>query len=199
MATLKEFEDALRQHGMVNALAILDEMKKRDRERRSVAPARRVVGRKMTAELARTVLEMHSTTGMTQQEIAFKLGVNQGRVNEVIKRGKWLSGDPAAPEAMSRDKAMQRLTQRAQARRTAAPATPALPATAAAPKPPKPTPAPTPKPSSPAPVAPRPPELPLGRAPVAAKSAPPAARAPQRRPSEDVTPIVSAQLAFLDL
>ena len=119
MATLKEFEDALRQHGMTTALAILDQLKKRDRENRSIAPARRVVGRKMTAELARTILEMHATTGMTQQEIAFKLGVNQGRVNEVIKRGKWLNSDPAAPEALSRNKAMKRLAQRAKARRVA--------------------------------------------------------------------------------
>jgi hypothetical protein len=124
MATLKEFEDALRQHGMANALAILDDLKKRDREKRSVAPARRVVGRKMTADLARTILEMHATTGMTQQEIAFKLGVNQGRVNEVIKRGKWLNGDPGSPEALSRDKAMERLAQRAKARRAAPAAQP---------------------------------------------------------------------------
>ena len=117
MATLKEFEDALRDRGMVNALAILDELKKRDRARRSIAPARRVVGRKMTAELARSILDLHATTGMTQQEIAFKLGVNQGRVNEVIKRGKWLNSNPAAPEALSRDKAMQRLDQRARSRR----------------------------------------------------------------------------------
>jgi hypothetical protein len=46
---------------------------------------------------------------MTQQEIAFALGVNQGRVNEVIKRGKWLSGDPAAPEAVVRDRALARM------------------------------------------------------------------------------------------
>jgi hypothetical protein len=45
---------------------------------------------------------------MTQQEIAFKLGVNQGRVNEVIKRGKWLSGDPQSPEAIARDEALER-------------------------------------------------------------------------------------------
>lgn len=124
MATLKEFEDALREHGMVNALAILEGLKKRDREKRSIAPARRVVGRKMTTELARTILEMHASTSLTQQEIAFKLGVNQGRVNEVIKRGKWLSGDPAASEALSRDKAMDRLAQRAKARRTPPSASP---------------------------------------------------------------------------
>lgn len=45
---------------------------------------------------------------MTQQEIAFQLGVNQGRVNEVIKRGKWLNDDPNAPEAVARDKAKAR-------------------------------------------------------------------------------------------
>lgn len=119
MATLKEFEDALRERGMTNALAILDDLKKRDREKRSVSPARRVAGKKMTAELARQILDYHATTRMTQQEIAFKLGVNQGRVNEVIKRGKWLGADKAAPEFVARDKAMHRLQQRADARRTA--------------------------------------------------------------------------------
>ena len=61
----------------------------------------------MTPELARRILDLHNTTEMTQQEIAFKLGVNQGRVNEVIKRGKWLtdkpkSGEPAAREGAGR-------------------------------------------------------------------------------------------------
>ena len=197
MATLKEFEDALRQHGMTNALAILDQLKKRDRETRSVAPARRVVGRKMTAELARTVIEMHATTGMTQQEIAFKLGVNQGRVNEVIKRGKWLNGDPVAPEALSRDKAMDRLAQRAKARRAAPVAQTAPVASVAVPKVAK-------APPSLPPVA----ELPLGR-PDRALERPDRvvlktpgttpARAPLHRDMDAPTPIVSAQLAFLDL
>ena len=117
MATLKEFEEALRLRGMTNALAILEDLKKRDRERRSIAPARRVTGKKMTAELARQVLSYHASTGMTQQEIAFKLGVNQGRVNEVIKRGKWLDASAAASEHVARDKAVDRLKQRARARR----------------------------------------------------------------------------------
>ena len=111
MATLKEFEDALRSYNMVSALAVLDELRKRDRAKRTIAPARRVVGKKMTPELAQTILEMHNTTTMTQQEIAFKLGVNQGRVNEVIKRGKWLTDDPNAPEQIARDKAMKRIDE----------------------------------------------------------------------------------------
>ena len=105
MATLKEFEDALREQGMHMALAILERLKERDRAKRSIAPARRVTGRKMTPDLARTILEMHGATNMTQQEIAFQLGVNQGRVNEVIKRGKWLSDDPHAPEQVAKEKA----------------------------------------------------------------------------------------------
>ena len=108
MATLKEFEEALREQGMQMALAVLEKLRERDRAKRSIAPARRVTGRKMTPDLARQILELHGTTTMTQQEIAFQLGVNQGRVNEVIKRGKWLSGDPAAPEAKARDKALER-------------------------------------------------------------------------------------------
>jgi hypothetical protein len=110
MATLKEFEDALREQGMSMALAILAGLKERDRARRSaVAPARRLTGQKMTPELARRILELHGTTGMTQQEIAFKVGVNQGRVNEVIKRGKWLNDDPSSEEAKARDKAKARI------------------------------------------------------------------------------------------
>lgn len=111
MATLKEFEEALREQGMHQALAILAKLRDRDRKQRQVARARRVVGRKMTPELARRILELHEGTRMTQQEIAFELGVNQGRVNEVIKRGKWLDGDPAAPEAVARDRALARLRQ----------------------------------------------------------------------------------------
>jgi len=104
MATLKEFEDALRQQGMQMALAILETLKARDRAKRSaVAPARRLTGQKMTPELALRILELHGATKMTQQEIAFKVGVNQGRVNEVIKHGKWLDGDPKSVEAQSRD------------------------------------------------------------------------------------------------
>lgn len=109
MTTLKEFEDALREQGMHMALAILQKLRDRDRTKRSVTPARRIAGRKMTPELARRILELHATTEMTQQEIAFQLGVNQGRVNEVIKRGKWLDDNPAAPEAIARDKAKARM------------------------------------------------------------------------------------------
>ena len=106
MATLKEFEDVLRQRGMATALAILDELRQRDRATRRAAPARRVTGRKMTPELAHRILDLHGSTKMTQQEIAFQLGVNQGRVNEVIKRGKWLDGNATSPEAQSRDRAL---------------------------------------------------------------------------------------------
>jgi hypothetical protein len=109
MATLKEFEEALRAQGMTTALTILEDLRKRDRAQRRATPARRVSGRKMTPDLARRILSLHGTTTMTQQEIAFKLGVNQGRVNEVIKHGKWLTDDPKAPEAQARDKALARL------------------------------------------------------------------------------------------
>ena len=91
------------------ALAILEKMRKEEKKSRSIAPARRVSGRKMTPELARKVLELHNTTDMTQQEIAFQLGVNQGRVNEVIRRGKWLNEDPNSEEAKARDKAKARM------------------------------------------------------------------------------------------
>ena len=109
MATLKEFEDALREHGMHAALAILQRLRERDRATRTARPARRISGLKMTPELARRIVTLHATTGMTQQEIAFKVGVNQGRVNEVIKRGKWLDDDPQAPEQVARDKAKDRV------------------------------------------------------------------------------------------
>ncbi|WP_243367985.1 RNA polymerase subunit sigma-70 [Microvirga solisilvae] len=109
MTTLREFEDALREQGMHMALAILQKLRERDKGKRSVAPARRIAGRKMTPDLARRILELHATTEMTQQEIAFELGVNQGRVNEVIKHGKWLDDDPNSPEAVARDKAKARM------------------------------------------------------------------------------------------
>ncbi|MBL0402695.1 RNA polymerase subunit sigma-70 [Microvirga aerilata] len=118
MTTLKEFEDALREQGMHMALAILQKLRDRDRTKRSVAPARRIAGRKMTPELAKRILELHATTEMTQQEIAFQLGVNQGRVNEVIKRGKWLDDNPAAPEAIARDKAKARMANPSNRKRT---------------------------------------------------------------------------------
>lgn len=109
MTTLKEFEDALREQGMHMALAVLERLRQRDRAKRTIAPARRIAGRKMTPELARRILELHGSTSMTQQEIAFELGVNQGRVNEVIKRGKWLTADPETPEAKARDRALSRV------------------------------------------------------------------------------------------
>ena len=116
MTTLKEFEDALREQGMQMALAILQKLRERDRAKRTVAPARRIAGRKMTPDLARRILELHATTEMTQQEIAFELGINQGRVNEVIKHGKWLSDDPASTEAMARDRALARAKQKPRAK-----------------------------------------------------------------------------------
>jgi hypothetical protein len=118
LTTLKEFEDALREQGMHMALAILQKLRDRDRTKRSVAPARRIAGRKMTPDLAKRILELHGTTDMTQQEIAFQLGVNQGRVNEVIKRGKWLDDNPAAPEAIARDKAKARMANPVGRKRT---------------------------------------------------------------------------------
>jgi hypothetical protein len=111
LTTLKEFEDALREQGLNMALAVLERLRERDKSKRSIAPARRVTGRKMTPELARSILDLHAATNMTQQEIAFQLGVNQGRVNEVIKRGKWLTDDPSAPEAVARDKALARAAE----------------------------------------------------------------------------------------
>jgi hypothetical protein len=113
MATLKEFEEALRAQGMRQALAILEKLRERDRKTRKVAPARRIAGVKMTPDLALRILELHKTTSMTQQEIAFELGVNQGRVNEVIKRGKWLTDDEDAPERLARDNAIGRMRRAA--------------------------------------------------------------------------------------
>lgn len=109
MATLKQFEEALRVQGMHMALAILEKIRKEEKKTKTIAPARRIAGRKMTPELARKVLELHNTTEMTQQEIAFQLGINQGRVCEVIKRGKWLVENPASEEAQARDKAKARM------------------------------------------------------------------------------------------
>ncbi|MBM1175279.1 RNA polymerase subunit sigma-70 [Microvirga arabica] len=109
MTTLKEFEEALREQGMHMALAILEKLKERDRAKRTIRPARRIAGKKMTPELARRIIELNQTSDMTQQEIAFQLGVNQGRVNEVLKRGKWLEENPTSEEAVARDRAKARI------------------------------------------------------------------------------------------
>ena len=108
VTTLKEFEDELRKAGIEPALAVLERLRARDRATRSLSPVRRVTGRKMTPEIARRILELHRSTKMTQQEIAFQLGINQGRVNEVVKRGKWLTDNPSSPEAVARSKALAR-------------------------------------------------------------------------------------------
>lgn len=109
MTTLKEFETALREQGMTMALAILEKLKERDRANRTIRVGRRIAGKKMTPELARRIIELNQTTEMTQQEIAFQLGVNQGRVNEVLKHGKWLQDDPKSEEAVARDRAKARM------------------------------------------------------------------------------------------
>ena len=109
MTTLKEFEAALREQGMTIALAILEKLKQRDRANRTIRVGRRIAGNKMTPEVARQIIELHQTTEMTQQEIAFQLGVNQGRVNEVLKHGKWLQDDPKSEEAVARDRAKARM------------------------------------------------------------------------------------------
>jgi hypothetical protein len=111
LTTLKEFEDALREQGMTMALAILEKLRQRDRANRTIRPARRIAGKKMTPELARRIIELNQTTDMTQQEIAFQLGVNQGRVNEVLKRGKWLEDNPESEEARARDRAKAKINK----------------------------------------------------------------------------------------
>ena len=55
MTTLKEFEDALREQGMRQALALLERLRERDRAKRSIAPARRVTGRPLVARIGRMV------------------------------------------------------------------------------------------------------------------------------------------------
>jgi tetrahydrodipicolinate N-succinyltransferase len=117
LTTLKEFEAALREQGMTMALAILEKLKERDRATRTIRVGRRIAGKKMTPELARQIIELNQTTEMTQQEIAFQLGVNQGRVNEVLKHGKWLREDPKSEEAVARDQAKARM-MKAKAERT---------------------------------------------------------------------------------
>jgi hypothetical protein len=98
MATLKEFESALREYGMTAALGLLERLREQDRAKKQIARPRRAAGTRMTPELAQKISELHRTTMFTQQEIAFKLGVNQGRVNEVVKHGKWLGAEGSSPE-----------------------------------------------------------------------------------------------------
>ncbi len=109
MATLKEFEEALREHGMHMALALLERLREREPADPHHPPGPPPHGPEDDARTRRQIQELHAATGMTQQEIAFKVGVNQGRVNEVLKRGKWLDDDPHAPEAVARDRAKARM------------------------------------------------------------------------------------------
>jgi hypothetical protein len=103
VTTLKKFEEALREKGLEAALTILEELRDADRSKRSISRVRRISGRKMTSDLAHQILHLHRTTDMTQQEIAFHLGVNQGRVSEVINRGKWLESNPHCPDSVLTD------------------------------------------------------------------------------------------------
>lgn len=112
MTTLKEFEDELRRAEQTVALGILEGLKAKQRAARTMMPARRISAKKMTPELAKRILELHRSTPLTQQQIAFQLQVNQGRVNEVIKHGKHLDGQASAPEAKARDEANAREERR---------------------------------------------------------------------------------------
>jgi DNA invertase Pin-like site-specific DNA recombinase len=87
MMTLKDFEKELTRLGMTDALDVLARLRGAPKR---ISPPRRPISRPMTPERAREVLDMHQNTIMTQCQIARVLGVNQGRVNEVIKQGKWL-------------------------------------------------------------------------------------------------------------
>ena len=66
MTTLKEFEEALREQGMNMALAVLERLKERDRAKRSIAPARRVTGRKINLDIAKRILVLHAISCMMQ-------------------------------------------------------------------------------------------------------------------------------------
>lgn len=85
--TLKDFEAELIRLGMTDALDLLARLRG---PAKRIAKPRQRVSLRMTPQRAREVLDMHRNTIMTQCQIARALGVNQGRVNEVIKQGKWL-------------------------------------------------------------------------------------------------------------
>lgn len=85
--TLKDFEAELTRLGMTDALEVLARLRG---DPKRIAPPRRRASLPMTPERAREALDMHQNTIMTQCQIARALGVNQGRVNEVIKEGRWL-------------------------------------------------------------------------------------------------------------
>lgn len=85
--TLKDFEAELTRLGMTDALDLLAKLRG---PAKRIAKPRQRVSLPMTPERARDALDMHRNTIMTQCQIARALGVNQGRVNEVIKRGMWL-------------------------------------------------------------------------------------------------------------
>lgn len=54
------------------------------RKRVMINPPRRAKSQPVTPKLVKQIQHLHKTTNMTQQQIANALGVNSGRVNEVL-------------------------------------------------------------------------------------------------------------------
>lgn len=77
--------EALRKAEEWEAIGVLEKLREAERKRRKKSPARRTSSQPFTREKARSALYMHVHTPLNQQEIASRLGVNQARVNEVIK------------------------------------------------------------------------------------------------------------------
>ena len=87
--TLREFERALQKQGNTNALELLAALRAQEEKTRKITP-RYFCSVPMSRELAQEIVKMDNLKIYTRQDIAHKLRVNQGRVTDVLKYGKYL-------------------------------------------------------------------------------------------------------------
>jgi hypothetical protein len=79
---IRQFVDWCRRHGKWPIIEAVEEF--RATAIKPNRPARKKVSPKITGEVASEIKRLHATTRLTQHEIAAKVGVNPGRVAEVL-------------------------------------------------------------------------------------------------------------------
>jgi len=80
-----KFTEAVRvltEAGQLEAVRVLKDHK--ESKRKQGVQRRAATSRKMSAKLKEEIWELHTTTEMTNSQIAAVLGVNQGRISEVV-------------------------------------------------------------------------------------------------------------------
>ncbi len=84
MAGIIQFQTFCEAHDEVDALMALARFRK---SRRPNRPARAPTSVAVTPHICKMVLHYHAATSLAQHEIAALLGINQGRVNEILNDG----------------------------------------------------------------------------------------------------------------